>query len=371
MQTGMVIVVGGIVSVGAIVLIWVLFFASKPRLKPRLHVPRPASEVPDPPPLPIAGRKRRHPSKTACIMYSIWHDNAHQGGSFMQTGSVPTDKWGWWGVPVVARGSIANYTFMRNRDPELPNHKVIDAHVDLLNQLDVDFIYLDLSNGEQQLIVDGAKALCRRYSQLVRRGIATPKVTFFIQGMASIAFFKSTFYGGAYDPGIFATLNGKKLLLVGSNHQAVDRAAWSDGAFEYRRIWGGAVLPKQWSFKELPGHNTRAFSVNGRPEQSAAIAAVQSTLMAQNGRVVPSAVGRKNGDTLRTTFAAAVASGAPIISVGIFNEWCAQNSGTPSAPSYTDIYLDEHSACIEPVQGSHGSRYFTLTKQLIADWKRI
>ena len=46
----------------------------------------------------------------------------------------------------------------------------------------------------------------------------------------------------------------------------------------------------------------------------------------------------------------AVASGASIINLGTFNEWAAQNLGTPSRPLYTDIYGEEYSADLEPVQ---------------------
>lgn len=362
----LVAVMGSLLCATAVVLLLIVKGRRIPVTKPVAN-----TQEANPKPLSIAARKSPHRSKMACIMYSVWHDNCHAGGSHLQTGPVPTNQWGWWGVPQAAKGSISNYRFMRANNPELPNHLIIDRHVDLLNQMDIDFVYLDLSNGEQQVIGNGAKAFCRRLSQLVKRGIGIPKVTFFLKGPSSIQWAQSTFYGGSYSDKIFATINGKKLLLVGANplFGTGGAAAWSDAKFEYRRIWGIGALPKSWSFKERPGANSKAFSVGGQPEQNAAIAAVQSSYMVQNGSIGPGATGRNGGQTLKQSFQAAKASGARIISLGTFNEWCAQNFGSPGSPTFTDVWKDEYSADLEPVQGSFGKKYFLMAKQLIADWK--
>lgn len=168
------------------------------------------------------------PSPTPFRARSVWHDYMLSTGSHLQAdGNVPYPEWGWWGVPATAGGSIFNYYFMVNGDPESPNHLIIDAHVSLLNQLDVDIIFLDLSNGQQTEIVQSAQAVCRRYSQLAERGIATPKITMLLDGEGSVPFAQATFYSGAYDSRIWATMGSRPLLLVGARDTGRPAAAWA------------------------------------------------------------------------------------------------------------------------------------------------
>lgn len=77
------------------------------------------------------------------------------------------------------------------------------------------------------------------------------------------------------------------------------------------------------------------------------------------------AIGRRNGQTLREQFAAAVATGANIIMVKSFNQWtgCLADGGTG------ENYTPELSTDMEPMSGGFGALYLQILQGLIASFK--
>ncbi|MHB9013833.1 MAG: hypothetical protein ACYC49_16600, partial [Ignavibacteriaceae bacterium] len=97
----------------------------------------------------------------------------------------------WWGKPAycATHGDTTiknNYLMYFNNDSTQSNDSLIDYHADLLTSAGVDFITLDLTNGSQQTIVNGAIALCTRYQWRLANGLSIPQIAFWVKDEATL-----------------------------------------------------------------------------------------------------------------------------------------------------------------------------------------
>ena len=159
-----------------------------------------------------------NPNKIVGIGYSVWFDHVDYIGSNPEypfhheldsNGQIVEPPYytgyHWWGVSAYAKDpdntrpvdprndlqyDLRMYNFYDRANPDWSNKDsinthLIDYHADYLSDAGVDFIGIDLSNGNQSDIWDSAKAVAHRYSQLLSDGVLTPKIVFYIDDASS------------------------------------------------------------------------------------------------------------------------------------------------------------------------------------------
>lgn len=326
------------------------------------------------------------------IFYAVWSNETIQRSlhgsdvyNMASTAYSPYPQFNWWGTPAYAAahsdGTIKNnYLMYLNNDPEQPNNGLIDYHADLLSQAGIDFITLDLTNGAQQNIVNGAKALCLRYQWRMARHYPTPKIVCWVLDEATLKAVEKQIFE-VYNEEIFFSYLGKKLLLVAKPDTALIQgdskqpAVPVNGRFSHytsRHCWGLlAVKGSCWSFKSNTAIPPPAFYYEGKPEQMAAAVATQSTYMTTDGiNADKEAIGRQGGAFFNTYVEAAKTVQPTFLFIHSWNEWAAQNLGSQAVPRLTDLWKTEYSADIEPMAGGHGDQYYQLMKTKIGEFKR-
>lgn len=326
------------------------------------------------------------------IFYSVWANQAMPSSLYgsdvynmSSTVYSPYPSFNWWGKPAYAAthgdGTIKNnYLMYLNNDPAQPNNGLLDYHADLLSQAGIDFITLDLTNGTQQAIVDGAKALCTRYQWRITNGYPTPKIAFWVLNETTLQAIETQIFN-VYNANLFFNYLNKKLLLVAQPNSALSSADPAQPAvptlgsfanYTTRHCWGLAGVNGQyWCFKSNQTTPPPAFYYNGEPEQMSAAMATQSSYMTMNGTTAyTGAIGRQNGAFFNTYIEAAKTVQPKFLFIHSWNEWTAQNLGTQAVPYFTDLWRQEYSADIEPMDGGHTDQYYQLMKTKIGEFKR-
>lgn len=291
-----------------------------------------------------------------------------------QTPYSPYPAWNWWGKPLYAAthgdSTIKNNYKLYFDSPDHPNNDLIDWHAELLDSAGVNYITLDLTNGIQTNIVNGAKAICKRYQERMQQSLSTPQIVFWVQDSVCLHTVESEIFN-IYDSSIFFEYLGKKLVNVaGGNVQPAIPDQGIFGRYTCRRMWGLNTSGNFWQFKVNASTPPPPFMYNGEAEQMCAPVATQATYMTTDGiHACTGAVGRQNGAYFIKYMEAAIAADVKFVFIHSWNEWCAQNFGTPSAPVFTDLWKKEYSADIEPMDGGHGWQYYTLMCEKIAEFK--
>ena len=311
-------------------------------------------------------------NKYTTILYSVWHDywlqlvqmNPNTGEPYLQPEAPP---WGpysvfhWWGTP--AFSAPKDYKMMINENPDMPNNALIDNHISLLSAAGIDFISIDLSNGSQTLIVDGAKAVCKRYSESAN----PPKIAFFVLDDATAQVVYDTFYSGAYPSSLWFYYAGKPLILTANATTGIPTGGIWD-QFTARKCWGLENSTDFWSFKESTPPATAAFSQWNWPEEMSVCAATQG-----DGPIsdpTSNRKGRDNGNYFAEQWNYISRTNPTFVFITSWNEWGAQNLGDETNYIFMDHFLTEYSADLEPMSGGHGSWYYDLMKNYISNFKR-
>ena len=327
------------------------------------------------------GRGGSGPANVVMIFYSVWGNhtlstgNPADGDVFVQTENQfsGTSGWNYWGRPLYATthgdGSVRNNYRPFLTDKNTPHNDLLDYHAELLTAAAVDVIVLDLTNGVQQDIVDGAFALCKRYEERNAAGLPTPKVVPWIQDEGSLASIKQQLFD-QFPASVFFQYLGKNLILLGNNNNlsAIPTGGLCD-TYTCRRMWGLNNTGSRWQFKVNTLPPPPPFTFNGQPEQMCAPVATQATFMYQNGGVVPTAQGRAGGSYFRTYMDAATQVQPRFLFIMGWNEWAAQNQATADNPAFVDLWKEEYSADVEPVFGFHGWQYYVLMRDEISRFK--
>jgi len=318
--------------------------------------------------------------RNVLIFYSCWANHTqsiYQDDVYIMghTPYSPYPEWNWWGKPLYAAthgdGTIRNNYRMYFDTPDMPNNDLLDWHAQLLDSAGVDAIVLDLTNGTQEKIVNGAMAICKRYEERQVMGLPTPKIVLWVKDDATLLYVETVIFS-VFDDSIFLEYLGKKLVLANNTGDGLP-AIPETGIWMYytsRRMWGLGPDTTRWSFKVNAEVPPGAFMYNGEPEQMCAPVATQKTRMTMDGiNPVEGAVGRQNGEYFIRYMDAAIAVGPRFLFIHSWNEWAAQNLGTQSEPWFVDMWKTEYSADIEPMEGGHGWQYFNLMMEKIGQYK--
>ena len=127
-------------------------------------------------------------------------------------------------------------------------------------------------------------------------------------------------------------------------------------------MWGlNGTSSVNWSFLERdndkPGRDS-----SGNVEQIGVSTAAQATYMSNKS----TALGRRNGLTFYEQWQTAFKYHPKVVTITWWNEWCAINQGNNT---YVDLYDQDYSRDIEPMQGGHGDTYYKWMKQYISAYK--
>lgn len=317
--------------------------------------------------------------KVVMIFYSCWANetvSTYDNDVYImgQTPYSPYPQWNYWGKPLYAAthgdGTIKNNYQMYFGSPSNPNDGLIDWHAELLVDAGVDVIVLDLTNGTQTNIINGAKAVCQRYEERFNQGLPTPKIVPWVKDEATLQHIESQLFN-SYSSDIFFEYLGKKFVNVGggNNPPAIPNTG-TFANYTCRRMWGLDTSGNYWQFKVNSSTPPPAFTYNGSPEQMCAPVATQASYMTSDGvNPHPGAVGRQNGSYFISYMDAAIATQPKFLFVHSWNEWATQNLGSSNSPTFTDAWGTEYNADIEPMEGGHGWQYYDLMKQKIAEYK--
>ncbi|MHB8854388.1 MAG: T9SS type A sorting domain-containing protein [Ignavibacteriaceae bacterium] len=326
------------------------------------------------------------------VFYSVWANLAMPSSLYgsdvynmSSTIYSPYPAFNWWGKPAycATHGDTTiknNYLMYFNNDSTQANDSLIDYHADLLTSAGVDFITLDLTNGSQQTIVNGAIALCTRYQWRLANGLSIPQIAFWVKDEATLKVIETQIFN-VFNSGIFFNYLGKKLLLVaqpdstlgaGDSNQPAVPTSGDFANYTARHCWGlSGVNGQYWCFKTNQSTPPPAFYYNGQPEEMCAPVACQASYMTTDGvNPTAGAVGRQNGAFFTTYVEAAKTVQPTFLFIHSWNEWTAQNFGTQATPTFVDMWREEYSADIEPMEGGHTDQYYQLMKTKIGEFKR-
>jgi hypothetical protein len=326
--------------------------------------PAPKPPAPKPPtPNPEIKRPDKNRKKYVGLFVSVWH-NIPSMQQFRVMGKYDRYEkpaFYWWGEPAFG---FKGYNW--------DNVKMIDYHIDNWIKLGVDFVHLDLTNGLQTDIVEGARKLLNRMA--TRSG---PRVVFWIQKPADAKFFWDNFYN-KYPKDLFFNYLGKPLLLLAGTTDNVGKVSSGKqvpiprgGALDnytVRWLWALSGAPdSMWSFKEYMS-NPKPYMYNRKPEQLGLTIASQQTGMTIAD---PYRRGRNNGKYFQEQVKNAKKYNPTFITIQAYNEWAAQNlSDDPRKPLFIDAASPEFSGDIEPMKNGFGDKYFLMVRDFVKDWRK-
>ncbi len=304
-------------------------------------------------------------------MYSIWFDLINQNGDrpiFPENVSSPGFRY--WGEPAAG--------IYRSSDEH-----TINRHADEMENLGLDFIFIDLSNSglSDPYQLDATERVLDVYERRLLEGKPSPKITVLlnIKTNNEIVDLYNKLYSN-YNQNIFFQIGGKPLILV---YGECDEA-YSE-KFHCQITWG-LDSAKEWSFMDTTPQQTHYNF--GWSEEIPVSAAQQKDFMNS-----PSAHGRKfnyltskndgvEGQNLRDQWSEAYNTSATYVLVKAYNEWASQKLEVKHSSAcfmeycFVDAFNREFSTDIEPMKectglgcDSHGSFYYDEMKNYITKFK--
>jgi hypothetical protein len=304
------------------------------------------------------------------ILYSVWFNHMMKNNKAIQMQKDCPSKCGggyhWWGKPAYKNGDINEYRFVKSDGK--PNVELIDYHADLLYSAGIDFISIDLSNGEQPLIIESAQAVIQRYSE--RPLETTPRIALFVLNEKSVEFMRNKFYNNPSYKNVWFMYEDKPLILVANTNG--NNPIPNISGFTCRRCWGLLSNDNNaWTFKQnttVPGqlHVPFVNPHNQDVEQMSASVAVQESYISDPKT---RRVGRDNGLYFNNQWRNILKYKPTFVFVTAWNEWGAENQRTPPDYAFVDAYGQEFSSDIEPMSGGHTTNYYDLLKQWIMQYK--
>ncbi len=326
------------------------------------------------------------------ILYSTWADHMMNNGShpiMFETSceqGICGSGYHWWGAPAYKNGSLREYRFI-NDDGSI-NNDLIDYHADLLYNAGIDFISIDLTNGEQPLIVKSTHAVCKRYSERFGLEMKSPQIVLFVQNENSAKKLKTQFYDNQiYDENIFFNYENNPLILIAFTDK--DNSIPEIEGLTCRRCWGlldfncignsksvsSAYICSDtdvisWTFKQntnVNGQKHLPFIRNGKPEQMSVCVATQETFMSDPNT---KRIGRNDGYYYNKQWENVMKYDPTFVFITAWNEWGSENQKTPPNYAFVDTYGQEFSSDIEPMFAGHEDKYYILTKEWVKKYKR-
>ena len=304
------------------------------------------------------------------IMYSTWADSwgyakDTAGKHIMQTEAMKDapdaggPKLYWWGHPSWAGGDIDKYRFVLDGKANAP---LIVYHANLLVAAGVDFIAIDITNGNATAL-KGLKALCETYARLKHR----PRVVPWARTTEDVEQLKRELFD-KFPADLWLQHEGKPLLLVGDQFKTAIPTGGVFDNFTARKMWG-LTREDVWTFKQnlRTGDRYEPFMRNGKPEQMSVAVATQSTYMSDASTLRQ---GREGGAYMARQFEIVNRFRPKFVVVTSWNEWFAIRGKGDNGYHFVDQFGPEYSADVEPSQ-ELGTKYYDLLCGHIKTFKAL
>ena len=284
---------------------------------------------------------------------------------------------------------------------------VIRKHASMLSDIGVDFIFLDVTNGNPQ--TTSYKAIFKEYEQMRKEGLKTPDICFFLAD--DVIYVENVFlelWDDVYSTGQYSDLyvnyDGKPLILGNFSKVSKDTKKIVEENFSYRRCWalkGNVKKGKDfWTWMcetpQVASYNTKKDKEIEEISISAAILANTSSGRSFSNGKQPKVTTLPDGTkddfqfNLETTgqglfFAEQMERASEVdpyvVLITEWNEWTAgrwNGSGHPtiantyiswSSSFYVDCFNPEFSRDIEPMKGGFGDNYYYQLAKFMREFK--
>ena len=308
------------------------------------------------------------------IMYSIWFNAIGKNGNnipniISETNNPKDGIYYSWGRP---EGGFYNSS----------NEETIEKHMKLLSDANVDFIIIDLTNMAdpnpnsqfwKTNVTDSLGPILDKMVEMRKEGKKTPYVVNWVwtgndasngnikfENWKSVDTLYEQYYTNEKYKDLWVYWDGKPFIMTTSEPQSLPSKNITT-----RSMWGlNGVDKVDWSYLELD-NDKPGIDDNGKVEQIGVSTAIQQTYMSHtNGP--DASIGRRDGKTFYEQWKNAFKYHPKIVTITWWNEWCALNLGNGT---YTDLYNQEYSRDIEPMEGGHEDAYYQMMKQYIAAYK--
>ncbi|MBO4870010.1 MAG: hypothetical protein J5585_09905 [Clostridia bacterium] len=283
---------------------------------------------------------------------------------------------------------------------------VIRKHASMLSDIGVDFIFLDVTNGNPQST--SYKAIFKEYEQMRKEGLHTPDICFFLADNVDLV--ENVFlelwddvYSTKQYSDLYVMYDGKPLILGNFKSMSKESKKIVDGNFTWRRCWALKENVKNgkdfWTWMcespQVISYKSTKENVEEISISAAILANTSSGRSSQNGKQPK--VGKLEDGTkddfqfnLETTgqglfFAEQMERASEVdpyvVLITEWNEWAAgrwnTNGHNTIANTYiswsTSIYVDcfnpEFSRDIEPMKGGFGDNYYYQLAKFMREFK--
>ena len=282
---------------------------------------------------------------------------------------------------------------------------IIRKHASMLSDIGVDFIFLDVTNGNPQST--SYKAIFKEYEQMRKEGLDTPDICFFLADNADLVenvfleLWDDVYSTGQYSD-LYVMYDGKPLILGNLKSVSKDTAKLVKN-FTYRRCWALKANVKNgkdfWTWMcespQVASYKSTKENIEEISISAAVLANTSSGRSNQKGKqpkVTKLADGTKDDFqfNLETTgqglfFAEQMERAADVdpyvVLITEWNEWAAgrwNGNGHPTIANtyiswsesyYVDCFNPEFSRDIEPMKGGFGDNYYYQLAKFMREFK--
>ncbi len=282
---------------------------------------------------------------------------------------------------------------------------IIRKHASMLSDIGIDFIFLDVTNGNPQST--SYKAIFKEYEQMRKEGLDTPDICFFLADNADLVenvfleLWDDVYSTGQYSD-LYVMYDGKPLIL-GNLKSVSKETAEIVKNFTYRRCWALKANVKNgkdfWTWMcespQVASYKSTKENIEEISISAAVLANTSSGRSNQKGKQPK--VGKLPDGTkddfqfnLETTgqglfFAEQMERAADVdpyvVLITEWNEWAAgrwNGTGHPTIANtyiswsesyYVDCFNPEFSRDIEPMKGGFGDNYYYQLAKFMREFK--
>ena len=284
---------------------------------------------------------------------------------------------------------------------------VIRKHASMLSDIGVDFIFLDVTNGNPQ--TTSYKAIFREYEQMRKEGLQTPDICFFLADNVNLVedvfleLWDDVYSTGQYRD-LYVMYDGKPLILGNFKSISKESKKLADENFSWRRCWAlKENVKKGKDFWTWMHETPQPASYNSKKDNAVEEISISAGILANTsmGRSFSNGKQPKVGVledgskdefqfNLETTgqgllFAEQMERASEVdpyvVLITEWNEWAAgrwNGSGHPtiantyiswSSSYYVDCFNPEFSRDIEPMKGGFGDNYYYQLAAFLRQFK--
>ena len=282
---------------------------------------------------------------------------------------------------------------------------VIRKHASMLSDIGIDFIFLDVTNGNPQ--TTSYKAIFREYEQMRKEGLQTPDICFFLADNVDLVenvfleLWDDVYSTGQYSD-LYVMYEGKPLILGNLKSLKGDSAKIRDN-FTWRRCWALKANVKSgkdfWNWMcetpQIASYKSTKDNIEEISISAAILANTSSGRSSTKGKqpkvgTLPDGTKDDFQFNLETTgqglfFAEQMNRAAEVdpyvVLITEWNEWAAgrwNGNGNPtiantyiswSTSFYVDCFNPEFSRDIEPMKGGFGDNYYYQLAKFMREFK--